>query len=219
MATTKKSAAKKTTAAKKTSVARKTTAVKKSTAAKTTAAKTTATKSTAAKRSAAAKQAAATEQTNAVRESIASVTKGADDTFKQYTAVAGEQLVELRQLVRDVVDIYVGVPFVLGTRVADSATTPNVDLDALKSFLDDVRARLAEMPSVDFDAVKAFLDEAKTVGHAQVAAFESQVGVAADTVGKRFDAATAKLGAQLPAQVVEVFESGRARLRSLYAAA
>ena len=208
MATTKKSAAKKTTAAKKTSVARKTSAVKK-----TTAAKRTATTSTA------AKQAAATEQTNAVRESIASVTKGADDTFKQYTAVAGEQLVELRQLVRDVVDIYVGVPFVLGTRVADSATTPNVDLDALKSFLDDVRARLAEMPSVDFDAVKAFLDEAKTVGHAQVAAFESQVGVAADTVGKRFDAATAKLGAQLPAQVVEVFESGRARLRSLYAAA
>ena len=45
--------------------------------------------------------------------------------------------------------------------------------------------RLAEMPSVDFDAVKAFLDEAKTVGHVQVAAFENQVGVAADTVGKR----------------------------------
>ena len=56
----------------------------------------------------------------------------------------------------------------LGTRFADSATTPNVDLDALKSLLDDVKTRLAEVPSVDFDAVKSFIDEAKTVGHAQV---------------------------------------------------
>jgi hypothetical protein len=220
MATTKKTAAKKTSAAKK-AAATKTSAAKTTTVAK----KSSAAKTSAAKRSTAAKKAAATKQANAVRESISSVTKGADDTIKQYTAVAGDQLVEMRQLVRDVVDIYVGIPFVLGTRVADSATTPNVDLDALKSFLDDAKARLAVMPSVDFDAVKAFLDEAKTVGHAQVAAFENQVGAAAstaskrfDTASKRFDEATAKLGAQLPAQVAVAFESGRARLRSLYAA-
>ncbi len=199
---------------KKTVAAKKTTVAKKTTAAKTSAAK----KTTAAKKSSAAKQAAVTKQNNAVRESIASVTNGADATLKQYTAVAGEQLVELRKLVRDAVDIYVGIPFVLGTRLADSATTPNVDLDALRSLLDDVKVRLASTPSVDFDAVKAFLDEAKTVGHAQVTAFESQVGTAAVTASKRFDEATTKLGAQLPTQVAEAFESGRARLRSLYAA-
>jgi hypothetical protein len=120
--------------------------------------------------------------------------------------------------VRDVVDIYVGIPFVLGTRLAESATTPNVDVDALKALVDDVKVRLAEVPSVDFDAVKSFIDEAKTVGHARVTAFEDQVGAAAETVGKRFDEATAKLGAQLPAQVVVALESGRARLRSLYVA-
>ena len=36
--------------------------------------------------------------------------------------------------------------------------------------------RLATTPSVDFDAVKSFVDEAKTVGHARVATFESQIG-------------------------------------------
>jgi hypothetical protein len=81
----------------------------------------------------------------------------------------------LRQLVRDAVDIYVGVPYVLGMRFADSATAPSVDLEALKSFVEDVKTRLAEVPSVDFDAVKAFVDEAKTVGHARVSAFETQV--------------------------------------------
>ena len=154
--------------------------------------KKTATRKTAAKKPAravkktpAGKQATASKRTNTVRESISSATQEADDTFKQYSAIAGEQLVELRQLVRDAVDIYVGIPVLLGMRVADSATAPNVDLDALKSILEVVKARLTEAPSVDFDAVKAFVDEAKTVGHAQVATFESQIGAAAETVGKR----------------------------------
>jgi len=175
MATTKKTVAKKATPKK---TAAKTTVAKKTTAAKTTVAK----KTTAARKTAASK---ASATTSAVRESIASATKDADDTFKQYTAVAGDQLVELRKLVRDVVDIYVGIPFVLGTRLADSAPTPNVDLDALKALVEDVKVRLATTPSVDFDAVKAFVDEAKTVGHVQVATFESQIGAAAGSVGKR----------------------------------
>src|SRR5215210_3594642 len=205
MATTKSTTAKK--AAPKKTAARKT-AVKRTRAAK---------KSTAAKKTTAAKQTTAA-QTNAVRETISSTAKDADETLKQYTAVANDQLTELRQVVRDVVDIYVGIPFVLGTRLAESATTPNVDVDALKALVDDVKVRLAEVPSVDFDAVKSFIDEAKTVGHARVTAFEDQVGAAAETVGKRFDEATAKLGAQLPAQVVVALENGRARLRSLYVA-
>jgi hypothetical protein len=211
MATTKSTAAKKAapkkTAARKTAV-KKTTAAKKSTASK---------KTTATKKTTAAKQTTAA-QTNAVRETISSTAKDADETLKQYTAVANDQLTELRQVVRDVVDIYVGIPFVLGTRLAQSATTQNVDVDALKALVDDVKVRLAEVPSVDFDAVKSFIDEAKTVGHARVTAFEDQVGAAAETVGKRFDEATTKLGAQLPAQVVVALESGRARLRSLYVA-
>ena len=170
MATTKKTVAKKATP-------------KKTVAKKTTAAKTTVAKKTTAARKTAASKASAT--TTAVRESIVSATKDADDTFKQYTAVAGDQLGELRKLVRDVVDIYVGIPFVLGTRLADSATTPNVDLDALKALVEDLKGRLATTPSVDFDAVKAFVDEAKTVGHDQVATFESQIGAAAGSVGKR----------------------------------
>ena len=169
MATTKKTVAKKATPKK--------TAPKTATAKKTVAKKTTAARKTAASK--------ASATTSAVRESIASATKDADDTFKQYTAVAGDQLVELRKLVRDVVDIYVGIPFVLGTRLADSAPTPNVDLEALKALVEDVKVRLATTPSVDFDAVKAFVDEAKTVGHVQVATFESQIGAAAGSVGKR----------------------------------
>jgi hypothetical protein len=205
MATTKSTAAKKT--------------APKKTAAKKTAAKRTAAKTSVAKKASAPKPAAAAKSTtDAVREAISSVSKEADETFKQYTAVAGDQLTELRQLVREVVDIYVGIPFVLGSRLADSATTPNVDLEALKSFVEDVKVRLAEVPSVDFDAVKSFLDEAKTVGHARVATFEGQVGVAAVTVGKRFDEATTKLGSQLPPQVLVAIENGRAKLRTLYAA-
>jgi len=91
----------------------------------------------------------------------------------------------LRKLARDVMDIYVGIPFLLGTRFADTASTPNVDLDALKALVEDLKARLATTPSVDFDAVKAFVDEAKTVGHVQVATFESQIGAAAGSVSKR----------------------------------
>ena len=170
MATTKKTAAKK--AAPKKTVAKKTAVAKTTVANKTTAARKTAANK-------------AIASTTAVRESIASAAKEADDTFKQYTAVAGDQLVELRKLVRDVVDIYVGIPFLLGTRLADSATTPNVDLDALKALVDDVKVRLATTPSVDFDAVKAFVDEAKVVGHAQVATFESQIGATAGSVTKR----------------------------------
>jgi len=176
MATTKKTTAKRTVAAKKT-----------------TAKKTTASKTSAAKRSTAAKQSSAAKTTGAVRESITSAAKDADETFKQYAAVAGDQLVELRQFVREVVDLYVGIPFVLGARFADSATTPSVDLDAFKSFVDDVKARLVEVPSVDFDAVKSFIDEAKAVGHERVSAFESQASVAADSVGKRVDEATTRL--------------------------
>ena len=56
---------------------------------------------------------------------------------------------------------------------------------SLKSFVEDVKARLAEVPSVDFDAVKSFIDEAKAVGHARVASFELQAAVAANTVSKR----------------------------------
>jgi hypothetical protein len=165
MATTKQTATK--TTAKKTT-ARKTTA-KKATAKQAAPKKTTAAKKTTAN--------ASTAETNDVRATISSVANQADDTFKQYTAVAGDQLGELRKLVRDVVDIYVGIPFVLGTRFAETATTPNVNLDrdSLKELLDDVRVRLSEAPSVDFDAVKSFIDEAKTVGHAQVTTFENQV--------------------------------------------
>ena len=165
MATTKKTAAKKAapkkTVAKKTAVAKKTTAATKTAASK------------------------ASVTTSAVRESITSAAKEADDTFKQYTAVAGDQLGELRKLVRDVLDIYVGIPYLLGTRIADSATTPNMDLDALKALVEDVKDRLSTTPSVDFDAVKAFVDEAKTVGHAQVATFESQIGARTSSVTKR----------------------------------
>ena len=184
MATTKKTAAK-TTAATKTpakKTAAKKTAAKKAPAAK----KTTATKrTTAVKQTTVAAQTTATKTTNAVRESITTAAKEADETIKQYAAVAGDQLVELRQLAREVVDIYVGIPFVLGTRFADSATAPSVDVDALKSLLEDVRTRLAEVPSVDFDAVKSFIDEAKAVGHDRVTAFEIQAAVAADSVSKR----------------------------------
>ena len=130
----------------------------------------------------------AAKKTTAAKKSTAARTPAATNT----SAAPGEQLGELRQLLRDALDIYVGVPYLLGARLSESATTPNVDLDALKSFVDDVKSRLGEVPSVDFDAVKAFVDEAKTVGHAQVNAFESQV--------------------------VEALETGRARLRSLYAA-
>lgn len=178
MATTKKTAAKRTSAATKTSPAKKSPA-KKSTVKKAAARTTTAAKQPVVKQSTAAKT------TNAVRESITSAAKGADETIKQYSAVAGDQFVELRQLAREVVDIYVGIPFLLGSRFADTASTPNVDLDALKSFVDDVKARLTEVPSVDFDAVKSFVDEAKAVGHARVTAFEVQAAVAADTVNKR----------------------------------
>jgi len=177
MATTKKTAAKK--------AAPKKTVAKKATAAKTT---TVTTKTAVAKKTTAARKAAATKAsatTSAVRESITSAAHEADDTFKQYTAVAGEQLVELRKLVRDVVDIYVGIPFVLGTRFADTAMTPNVDLEALKALVEDVKDRIATTPSVDFDAVKSFVDEAKVVGHAQVATLESQIGAAAGSVSKR----------------------------------
>jgi hypothetical protein len=193
MATTQKTTAK-TTAAKPA-------AAKKSTATKATAKKTTAKKTTAAKRTSAARKSPAKKitvvtqptvastsnasTTNAVRETIASATKGADDTVKQYAAVATDQLVELRQLAREVVDMYVGIPFLLGSRFADSATTPTVDVDSLKSLVEDVRARLTEMPSVDFDAVKSFIDEAKAVGHARTTAFEYQAAAAADTVSKR----------------------------------
>ena len=196
MATTKKTAAKKTAAAKKTP-AKRTTAVKKATVtAQSTPAKTT----------------------DAVRESITSAAKEADETFKQYAAVANDQLAELRQLAREVVDISVGIPFVLSTRLADSATAPSVDVESLKAMVEDVKARLTEMPSVDFDAVKSFIDEAKAVGHSRVTAFETQAAAAADTVGKRVDEATSKLGAQLPSQVVVAFANARAQLRSLYAA-
>jgi hypothetical protein len=168
-------------------------ATTKQTATKTTAKKATAKKATAKKtavRKTAAKQAApekaAAKKTTAnvstadrsdVRATISSVANQADDTFKQYNAVAGDQLGELRKLVRDVVDVYVGIPFVLGTRFAESATTPNVnlDLDSLKALVDDAKVRLSEVPSVDFDAVKSFIDEAKAVGHAQVTTFENEV--------------------------------------------
>ena len=127
----------------------------------------------------------AAKTTDAVRESITSAAKEADETFKQYAAVANDQLGELRQLAREVVDISVGIPFVLSTRLADSATAPSVDVDALKALLEDVKARLAEAPSVDFDAVKSFIDEAKAVGHERVTALEVQASVAADKAGKR----------------------------------
>jgi hypothetical protein len=210
MATTKTTAAKRTSAAKKATA--KTATAKKTTAKKTTARKTTAKKTTASSLTTAA------DTTEAVRESIKSAAKDADDTFKQYSAVAGDQLVELRQLAREAVDLYVGIPIVLGSRFAGTASTPNIDLDAVKTFVEDFKARLSEVPSVDFDAVRSFIDEAKAVGHSRVTAFETQAAAAADTVGKRVDEATSKLGAQLPSQVVVAFANARAQLRSLYAA-
>ncbi len=183
MATTKKSAAK-PAAAKKTTAANTTTA--KKTTGKTTAAKrTSAARKSPAKKVTIVTQPTVATTTNAVRETIASATKGADDTVTQYAAVAADQLGELRQLAREVVDMYVGIPFLLGSRFADSATTPTVDVDSLKSLVEDVKARLTEMPSVDFDAVKSFIDEAKAVGHARTTAFEYQAAAAADTVSKR----------------------------------
>ena len=177
MATTKKTAAK-TSAAKKTTAANKPAAAKKSPTKRTTAVKKTTV----------AAPSSSTKTPNAVRETIASAAKEVDETFKQYAAVAGDQLGELRQLAREVVDIYVGIPFVLGTRFADSATAPSLDVDTIKSLVDDVKARLAEVPSVDFDAVKSFIDEAKAVGHDRVSAFELQAAVAADKLRKLYAA-------------------------------
>ncbi len=213
MATTKSTTAKKA-------------APKKTTAKKTTAKKATVKKATVKKAS--AKRATpeqATVSTDAVRESIASATRGADDTIKQYTAVASDQLAELLELVRNIVDTSIGIPFVVQSRLSETATVPTVDLAAVKALVDDAKARLSATPSFDFDAVKSllddtksFLDEAKGEGHARVVAVQGRLEPVADSVSKRFDEAAQKFEAQIPSQLSELLESGRARFRTLVAA-
>jgi hypothetical protein len=241
MATTKSTTAKKVapkkTAAKKT-VAKKTVARKapaKKAAAKTTVAKKTvarkapakkaAAKTTVAKKTVARKAPVTTTASNkaastvaAVRGSISSAARDADGTVKQYAAVANDQFADVAEFMRGIVDVSVGIPFVVQSRIAVKATIPTVDIESVKALLDDVKARLAEAPSVDFDAVKSFIDEAKGEGHARVAAFQTRVEPLAGTVSKRIDEATTKFEAQLSAQMSDLVETSIARLRSLYAA-
>lgn len=160
MATTKKSVAKKTGAAKRRARPSATTG---------TAAKPTAT-------------------VDAVRESIASATRETDDTVKQYAAVASEQLNDALEFVRGVVDISVGIPFVVQARVADNAALPKLDSEAAKALLDDIKARLSATPSIDFDAVKAFLDEAKGEGHARIAGVQRRVDPVIESLRARYAA-------------------------------
>ena len=199
--TTAKQAAPRKTAAKK--AAPRKTAAKKATTAKTTVKR-------------AAKQTTATTQV--VRESIASAAQDADDTLKQYAAVTSDQLSETREFVRGLVDIYVGIPFVLQSRLADGVTVPKFDVEALKALFDEMKDRLSDAPSVDLDAVRAFLGEAKREGHVRVASVQSRFEPAAQDVTKRFDAAAERIEDRLPSQLGELLESGRARLRNLYAA-
>jgi hypothetical protein len=192
MATTKKTVAKKATT-RKTSP-RKTTARK--TAARQTTARRAATKQTVAQPAATTTAAAkATSTVDAVRDSIASAAREADDTVKQYAAVAGEQLTDALEFVRGVIDISVGIPFVVQARVADGAELPKLDTEVAKALLDDVKARLSAAPSVDFDAVKAFLDEAKGEGHARIADVQSRVEPVVRDVSKRVDALRARYAA------------------------
>ena len=84
---------------------------------------------------------------------------------------------------------------------------------ATKSF-----GRTSALDSVDLDAVRAFFGEAKDEGHARVDSLQGRVEPVVQDVTKRFDAAAEKIEDQLPSQLGELLESGRARLRSLYAA-
>ena len=170
MATTKKTVAKK-------AAARKTTPRK------------AVTKKTVAQPAATARAAAKpTSAVDVVRDSIASAAREADDTAKQYAAVASEQLVDALEFVRGVVDISVGIPFVVQARVADGVALPKLDTEIAKALLDDLKARLSAAPSVDFDAVRAFLDEARGEGHARIANVQSRVEPVVQDVSKRVDA-------------------------------
>jgi hypothetical protein len=151
------------------------------------AAKKTVARKTVAKPSVAA-PAATQNSVDAVRDTIASVAREADDTVKQYTAVATEQFADALEFVRGVVDISVGIPFVVQARIADNAALPKLDGEAAKALLDDMKARLGSVPSVDFDAVKAFLDEAKGEGHARIAGVQSRIEPLVDSLRARYAA-------------------------------
>jgi hypothetical protein len=147
------------------------------------AAKKTVARKTVAKRSVAA-PVATQNSVDAVRDTIASVAREADDTVKQYTAVATEQFADALEFVRGVVDISVGIPFVVQARIADNAALPKLDGEAAKALLDD----MGSVPSVDFDAVKAFLDEAKGEGHARIAGVQSRIEPLVDSLRARYAA-------------------------------
>ena len=162
-------------------------ATTRKTTAKKAAPRKAAAKKTVAKRSVAA-PVANQPSVDAVRDTIASVAREADDTVKQYTAVATEQFADALEFVRGVVDISVGIPFVVQARLADNAALPKLDAEAAKALLDDMKTRLGSMPSVDFDAVKAFLDEAKGEGHARISSVQSRIEPLVDSLRARYAA-------------------------------
>src|SRR5262245_44702340 len=180
---------------------------------KSTVAKKATTKKTAAKKTTAARQSSTTAATtksspvDTVRKSIDAAVRDADETVKQYTAVAKDQFGDVVEALRGVVDISVGIPFVIQARVADSANVTSVDLDAVKAFVAELKERAGEVPSVDLDAVKTFLDEAKVEGHARLISLQQRIEPVAD-----------KFEAQYGAQVNELIETSRTKLRSLFAA-
>ena len=228
MATTKSAPAKKTAAKKATvkkapvkkATARKATAKKatgKKAPARKTAARKTAVKPVARKAPAATAAGAATSAADVVREAINSAARESSDTFQQYKSVAGDQTSELLDFVRGVVDITVGVPFVLQARIADTAATSNLDVDTVKALLTDAKSRLSSAPSVDFDAVKSFIDAAKSEGHTRIVVAQHYIAPLAGNASERLGDA-AELFEQLPGQLSELLESGRARIKSLIAA-
>jgi hypothetical protein len=165
----------------------------------------------------AVKQTAANSAADAVRGAINSAARESNDTFQQYKSVAGDQTSDLLDFVRSVVDITVGVPFVLQARLAETAAAPNLDVDTVKAMLTDAKARLSSAPSVDFDAVKSFIDTAKAEGHTRIVVAQHHIAPLAGNAGERLGDA-AELFEQIPAQLGELLESSRARIKSLIAA-
>lgn len=216
MATTKKSAAKKTVA--KTSPAKKTVAKKASArkpAAKKSAARTTSAKRTAAKPNITETVTGTVVGTaDAVRGAVTVTARETNDTIQQYVSIAGAQASDALDFLRSVADVTVGVPFAVQARLADSTPVTSVDLDTFKTLVSDAKARLSSAPSVDFDAVKAFLDTAKAEGHARIELAQHYVAPFATTAGERLGAATG-LVEQIPAQLGDLVETGRARIKSL----
>lgn len=200
-----------------------TTKARKATTKKTTAKKATAKKATAKKaapRKATAKKAPARKvaaqraasPVDTVREAMTSVAHDAEETVEQFGKVANDQFSEILDVARDIVDTSVGIPFVLQTRLPELRA---LEVDSFKSMLEDFKSRLNSTPSVDLDAVKAFLDEAKDEGHSRLAALQDRIEPVVENVGKRFEQAADNFEAQMPSQLGELIENGRHRLRTL----